>query len=537
MQARLNSDPEFAAAVAALRARDERTAERGKRILELRESSTGLSPQENAARWLRFVLEDWESFGELEALVYFASRGYEHNEHTRQVIRAWKHGEQRAIDNCREGNTSIPQSDGTIRRVGGMPQSEASDIENRSSYQLMNFWNSGRGPHPTEATMFRVVEWCKITGFESWWRRFARETKEDILLGGPDPQQLIWWLFDMCRSTYAITLMSGTLRRAFDVVSVRSTFRRQPWIFGHDKRLEDGTREFIYEEDLAYASALAWCSKRLAITEDVDLIRRAIDTLAKHQLESGGWAYSSGSEEPSIEVTALAIHAIAAVGHPRSEDLIGNAVEWLTKQQDQAGYWSEDSSPNPVHLSVLVLDALEIGYGRKPTTIFGTQSATPIASRNIKSKRATHRTVKRQKRFRVALSFPGEVRTDVKVVADDLANALGNESVFYDKNFKAELARPNLDVYLQNIYSKDCDLVVIWACQDYAKKKWCGIEWRAIRSIINDRRDDEVMIIKMGDFSIDGLFDHDGYIDGLQHSGKEIAQFILERLLGRVAHT
>jgi hypothetical protein len=37
------------------------------------------------------------------------------------------------------------------------------------------------------------------------------------------------------------------------------------------------------------------------------------------------------------------------------------------------------------------------------------------------------------------------------------------------------------------------------------------------------------MIIKMDDFSIEGLFDHDGYgyIDGLQHSSKEIAQLIL----------
>jgi hypothetical protein len=56
------------------------------------------------------------------------------------------------------------------------------------------------------------------------------------------------------------------------------------------------------------------------------------------------------------------------------------------------------------------------------------------------------------KRFKVALSFAGERRDYIAQVAELLASELGKDKVFYDAWYKAELARPNLDVYLQTIY-------------------------------------------------------------------------------------
>lgn len=460
-------------------------------------------------------------------MVYLASRGLDHQKQTADAIRIWRDAERRAIERCAAGNASVMEADGTVRPVGGMPRFEASDIENRSRFQLMDFWDQDRSPHPTEATLLRVVEWCGVTGFDSWWRRLTREAREDILLGGPDPEHLVWWLFDLSRSGYAIELMGPTLIRALDVVSVTTNFRRQPWIYGHDKRRKDGFREYVFDEDLAYASALAWCTKRLSPNTGGDLVDSAVGSLAKHQLETGAWAYSTASDEPSIEATALAIHAIRTAGHPRSEAMISDAAAWLLKQQDQAGYWSEESSQNPVYLTVLVLDALELALNGRQTTFAGPKATRPTA-RSTAQKPAS--PAKAKKRFRVGLSFPGELRKDVKGVADKLRRELGAGRVFYDAYFKSELARPNLDVYLQNIYLRDCDLVVIWASPDYAKKEWCGIEWRAIRNIINQRRDDEIMIVKKGDFSIEGLFEHDGYIDGTTHSTSQVANMVLERI-------
>jgi hypothetical protein len=51
------------------------------------------------------------------------------------------------------------------------------------------------------------------------------------------------------------------------------------------------------------------------------------------------------------------------------------------------------------------------------------------------------------RRFRVALSFPGEHRERVETVAKALASKLGQDKVLYDKWHGAEFARPNLDLY------------------------------------------------------------------------------------------
>ncbi|MGF6975536.1 hypothetical protein QFZ94_003986 [Paraburkholderia sp. JPY465] len=81
-------------------------------------------------------------------------------------------------------------------------------------------------------------------------------------------------------------------------------------------------------------------------------------------------------------------------------------------------------------------------------------------------------------RFRVALSFPGEKREYVAAVATEVKKRLGRDAIFYDKDFTAQLARPNLDTLLQRIYLSNSDLVVVFLCAEYERKEWCGLEWR-----------------------------------------------------------
>jgi hypothetical protein len=64
----------------------------------------------------------------------------------------------------------------------------------------------------------------------------------------------------------------------------------------------------------------------------------------------------------------------------------------------------------------------------------------------------------------VALSFPGEARARVEIIANLLANKLGGkEHVFYDNWYKGDLARFNLQPYLQDIYCKQTLLRVFLA--------------------------------------------------------------------------
>jgi hypothetical protein len=98
------------------------------------------------------------------------------------------------------------------------------------------------------------------------------------------------------------------------------------------------------------------------------------------------------------------------------------------------------------------------------------------------------------KRFRVALSFPGEKRDFICQVADLVATAIGRERVLYDDYLTAELARPDLDVYLGQLYREQSELLVPFYCADYERKKWCKLEWRQMRDIL---------------FNIEGQLSHD----------------------------
>jgi len=132
--------------------------------------------------------------------------------------------------------------------------------------------------------------------------------------------------------------------------------------------------------------------------------------------------------------------------------------------------------------------------------------------------------------FKVALSFPGEVRPLVEKVASNLERLLGPNAYFYDNNYVSQLARPSLDVFLQGIYRNRAKLIVVFISADYQRKKWCGIEFRAIRDIIAEREAQRIMFIRTDDGAVDGVFATDGYVDSRKHSAADIAKFVKERV-------
>lgn len=134
-------------------------------------------------------------------------------------------------------------------------------------------------------------------------------------------------------------------------------------------------------------------------------------------------------------------------------------------------------------------------------------------------------------RFSIALSFPGEHRNLVEAIADKLSTVFTKERIFYDRYHRWELARPDLDVYLQEIYSSQSELIVIFVCAEYNKRNWCGIEWRSIRTLLNDTsQNKKIMIIKCGPGEVKGLFGTvDGYVDANTVTVDEISKGIIKR--------
>jgi len=142
-------------------------------------------------------------------------------------------------------------------------------------------------------------------------------------------------------------------------------------------------------------------------------------------------------------------------------------------------------------------------------------------------------TQRTTKRFQVALSFAGDHRNFVESVAEHLSRNLGQHRVFYDRDYEAELARPNLDTYLMNIYREDTDLIAIFLDSNYAQKEWCGLEWRVVRDILKSRHDWEIMPFKFDDVIIEGLLSIDGYISINNKTPEEVAGLILQRIHGK----
>jgi hypothetical protein len=133
------------------------------------------------------------------------------------------------------------------------------------------------------------------------------------------------------------------------------------------------------------------------------------------------------------------------------------------------------------------------------------------------------------RRFRIALSFPGEYRSFVEQVAEHLSAAVGKESILYDKYYEAEFARVNLDTYLQRLYHDESELIAVFLCADYERKEWCGLEWRAVRHLIKRRQVDSVMPLRFDNTEVPGLFSIDGYVWIGDRSPADIANLIVER--------
>ena len=136
------------------------------------------------------------------------------------------------------------------------------------------------------------------------------------------------------------------------------------------------------------------------------------------------------------------------------------------------------------------------------------------------------------RRFAIALSFPGEQRDTVQQVVGHLASIFGKERVLYDKFHEAEFARVGLDVELPNLYRTQSELIALFLYPDYKDKRWCRLELRAIRQLIETVEAERIMLFRHGydvDFSDLGIYGGDGSINLEGRHANEIAELIVQR--------
>jgi hypothetical protein len=510
-------------AVEALAALDAEYRARRQKYSIFVEGIQRFGPLDKAEAWLSYVSENIDCFGDQEALVYLVSRQKDCSRQINGLIARWKESEKRAIATCVEGISVCSLETGKTKTYKIRSVAEASRIETLSPFELQDFWYGSRVQEASiDATMLRTVEWCGIGGFEPWWRRFAKEHTRNLSLGGLEPLPLSFWLFNMCRSGYAISLMPKALAKALDALEVSDYGQTHPWTF----RREYDPPGDPPVDHIPFACSIVFGNAILRHGEAAsELVSPAIGALQKHQNEHGAWPCWATDGKPSVEATAMAMHAIALKRPAGSERVLAAGQEFLLAHQDRGGHWMDPASPDAVYLTVLVLDAIELANGGSTLTFH-----LPGSPKNsFGHGRGQSKPVQKQRRFCVALSFPGEYRSFVEAVAETVAQAVGKERVFYDKYYEAELARPNLDVYLQSIYHNDSEVLVVFLCAGYEQKEWCRLEWRAIRDLIKKHRQDDVMLFRFDKTEIPGVLSIDGYIDAAECDPQEVARLILQR--------
>jgi hypothetical protein len=140
------------------------------------------------------------------------------------------------------------------------------------------------------------------------------------------------------------------------------------------------------------------------------------------------------------------------------------------------------------------------------------------------------------RRFAVGFSFPGEVRGRVHGIVSELEPELTRERIFYDAWYRGELARPDMDTYLRDIYKMDSDLIVVVLCPEYERKEWCGLEWRVVRELVKTKESRRVMFLRLDDARIADLLSIDGYLDIDELSDEDVAREILARVRAGTPH-
>ena len=122
--------------------------------------------------------------------------------------------------------------------------------------------------------------------------------------------------------------------------------------------------------------------------------------------------------------------------------------------------------------------------------------------------------------FKVGVTFAGTHRLRVESIVNSLLGyGFSKDDIFYDDWHSVRINGIDADIELKDIYTCQCDLVVVFLSKDYNTRQWTrGVEWRAIRRIINEIQGNKICLL-----NIDGVDINN--IDGLS-SSTDIAEEI-----------
>jgi hypothetical protein len=312
---------------------------------------------ENAELWLQPIAAGAKANPDVEAAIYFASRGMKELIDTDNLKDSWHESICEKIESRCDFDKLTKE---VKKRVKSKTISFAGASEVLSASRFFAFSDLEEGV--IDATFFRAVEWYSIVGFEPWLDSLADYASSR--LGREETLDLTWELFYWCRSDQALaSIEKMALQSALWILLDGSADKMKPW------------KESRNNDYIPVAGILPFIYNRINPSGiDNNLITGALAFLFQTQLRSGGWAYRTTIDEPSILTTCVAIHSLAMTKPRGWKQICKKASEWLITQQRKSGYWRV-SEFSDVITTVLVLDSINLANDSDIVT-FGQSNRT-----------------------------------------------------------------------------------------------------------------------------------------------------------------
>jgi hypothetical protein len=342
-------------------------------LKEFAESLGTVNAKERAYKFIKYYYNKYSTyFGEDEFLVLLISRGLSFKEFQGKQHEVWKN---KSVELNKKTGFSTFNSETKEKKVVRYIDNKnlfEQDVSKTPHYEIPNFWSGRRNEFNTiDATMLRVVQWCKLSGFEGYWKRLIQDVEINVPFDIQDKFQRIQWMYSMCRCEYAIELMYNKLSLLIEILIIHEDHRlNHVWefIYYHPQTLQWEVRNSPF-----IAAGLMFIVIRLGKKEQyLQFVQEAKEYLIKSQTQEGGWRRFSNDENNSIETTALCIHSLALLDLENLSYIIQKGVECLYNSQDVWGLWFEDKGNfvSSEYLTALVLDAIEISEGNLQTLTF-----------------------------------------------------------------------------------------------------------------------------------------------------------------------
>jgi len=312
--------------------------------------------------WLKPIARDAGADADVEAVVYFSSRGQNDLVDVDALKDSWHAAICQDIEYGRPVG-KVPETVLDRARCQTISLAEAAEVLQFNDILPRFFRFRDEEEDFIDAAMFRAVEWLGITGFDAWLKSCAAELSVGPQ-GGIEHPSAGWYLFFWCRSDLALRMAERQGLEAWLWALINGPIERdRPWRIFWPERENPRSRDY-----LPLVGIIPFIWHRIKPTNmKEDVLHRAIKLLYETQMRCGAWPLHADDSKPSLITTCFAIHGLAAHAPVGWEKLAKDAAKWILGQQKEGGTWSIGGGP-PVMLTVLALDSLSLAEGKRDVT-------------------------------------------------------------------------------------------------------------------------------------------------------------------------